>query len=186
MLPYAFSALTMKSVGKAALEMVFEIREQFRQNPEIKKGTMRPDYDRCIAIATKSSLIQMFKPALIVIGVPFLVGFLFGTTALAGVLPGILISGVSMAVSSVNSGGAWDNAKKYIESGEFLDENQAVKGKGSQEHKAAVVGDTVGDPMKDTSGPSLNILIKLSAIFSLIFAQFFDKNALLSGYVQAK
>jgi Na+/H+-translocating membrane pyrophosphatase len=178
MLPYAFSALTMKSVGKAALEMVKEIREQLAANPDIRIGKARPDYEKCIIIATKSSLAEMFGPALICLLTPFTVGIFFGPTAVAGVLPGILISGVSMAISSANSGGAWDNAKKYIESGQFTVDN-VVKKKGSHEHKAAVIGDTVGDPLKDTSGPSLNILIKLSAIFSLVFASFFDKTAWL-------
>lgn len=120
----------------------------------------------------------MFLPAVIVLGTPLFVGIVFGPTAVAGVLPGILVSGVSMAVSSANSGGAWDNAKKYIESGQLVINGVARK-KGSQEHKAAVIGDTVGDPLKDTSGPALNILIKLSAIFSLIFVGFFDKTAFL-------
>jgi len=116
----------------------------------------------------------MFLPALIVLGTPFIAGVFFGPTAVAGVLPGILISGVAMAISSANSGGAWDNAKKYIESGQFTGNDGTVKGKGTNEHKAAVIGDTIGDPLKDTSGPALNILVKLSAIFSLIFANFFD------------
>jgi len=121
----------------------------------------------------------MFLPATIVLGTPFVVGIFFGPTAVAGVLPGILISGVSMAISSANSGGAWDNAKKYIESGDFVNSKGEMRAKGSNEHKAAVIGDTIGDPLKDTSGPSLNILVKLSAIFSLIFASFFDNTALL-------
>jgi len=121
----------------------------------------------------------MFAPAIIVLGTPFVVGIFLGPTAVAGVLPGILISGVSMAVSSANSGGAWDNAKKYIESGQFKDDLGVIKKKGSDEHKAAIIGDTVGDPLKDTSGPSLNILVKLSAIFSLVFCRFFDTTALL-------
>lgn len=120
MLPYAFSALTMKSVGKAAYEMVEEVRRQLRANPDIKTGRARPDYEKCISIATQSSLSEMFLPAAIVLGTPFVAGLLFGPTAVAGVLPGILISGVSMAISSANSGGAWDNAKKYIESGEYV------------------------------------------------------------------
>lgn len=117
-------------------------------------------------------------PATIVLGTPLAVGMLFGPTAVAGVLPGILVSGCSMAISSANSGGAWDNAKKFIESGQ-LKIDDVVKKKGSNEHKAAVIGDTVGDPLKDTSGPSLNILVKLSAIFSLVFATFFDNTAFL-------
>jgi len=174
MLPYAFSALTMKSVGKAAMEMVEEVRRQLRENPDIKTGKVRPNYERCINIATKSSLDEMFLPALIVLGTPLFFGVLFGPTAVAGILPGILISGVSMAISSANSGGAWDNAKKYIESGQYTGSDGTVRKKGSNEHKAAVIGDTIGDPLKDTSGPALNILVKLSAIFSLIFCNFFD------------
>jgi len=121
----------------------------------------------------------MFLPALIVLGTPFLVGIVFGPTAIAGLLPGILISGVAMAISSANSGGAWDNAKKYIESGEYVGKDNIKRGKGSKEHKAAVIGDTIGDPLKDTSGPALNILVKLSAIFSLVFIKFFDRTAYL-------
>lgn len=127
----------------------------------------------------------MFLPALIVLGTPFVAGIFFGPTAVAGVLPGILISGVAMAISSANSGGAWDNAKKYIEGGLFVGKDGLVKKKGSNEHKAAVIGDTIGDPLKDTSGPALNILVKLSAIFSLIFASFFDKSALLTCYISS-
>lgn len=179
MLPYAFSALTMKSVAKAAQEMVEEVRKQIKENPGILTGATAPNYEACISIATKSSIVEMFLPAAIVIGTPFAVGILFGPTAVAGVLPGILVSGVSMAISSANSGGAWDNAKKYIEGGHFKRQDGTVVKKGSEEHKAAVIGDTVGDPLKDTSGPALNILIKLSAIFSLVFANFFDSTAYL-------
>jgi len=120
------------------------------------------------------------------LGTPFVVGVFFGPTAVAGVLPGILVSGVSMAISSANSGGAWDNAKKYIEGGHFKNEQGQVVRKGSEEHKAAVIGDTVGDPLKDTSGPALNILIKLSAIFSLVFGKFFDSTALLQCIVSPR
>lgn len=179
MLPYAFSALTMKSVAKAAQEMVEEVRKQIREQPGILTGAYPPNYESCIRIATSSSISEMFAPAAIVIGTPFVVGLFFGPTAVAGVLPGILVSGVSMAISSANSGGAWDNAKKYIEGGHFKNEQGQVVRKGSEEHKAAVIGDTVGDPLKDTSGPALNILIKLSAIFSLVFGKFFDSTALL-------
>jgi H+-translocating diphosphatase len=180
MLPYAFSAVTMKSVGKAALLMVEEIRKQLRENPDIKTGAARPNYERCVIIATKAAIYEMFTPAVIVLGTPLTVGVFFGPTAVAGLLPGVLVSGVCMAISSANSGGAWDNAKKFIEAGELVIDGEKKK-KGSPEHKAAVVGDTVGDPLKDTSGPSLNILIKLSAIFSLIFVGFFDKSAYLLG-----
>jgi len=166
MLPYAFSALTMKSVGKAALAMVEEVRRQFLEIPGIMEGTGQPDYERCVAISTQSSLREMILPGVLVMGSPLVVGFIMGTGALAGLLAGGLVSGVQMAISSSNTGGAWDNAKKYIEAG-------AHGGKGSEPHKAAVVGDTVGDPLKDTSGPALNILMKLMAVESLVFAPFF-------------
>jgi H+-translocating diphosphatase len=166
MLPYWFSAMTMKSVGKAALAMVQEVRDQFEKNPGILEGTVKPDYSRCVDISTQASLRAMIPPGALVMLTPLIIGYLFGVKALAGVLAGSLVSGVQMAISSSNSGGAWDNAKKYIEEGHF-------GGKGSETHKAAVVGDTVGDPLKDTSGPSLNILIKLMAIISLVFARSF-------------
>mmetsp|Transcript_24166 Transcript_24166/g.21221 ORF Transcript_24166/g.21221 Transcript_24166/m.21221 type:complete len:782 (-) Transcript_24166:170-2515(-) len=173
MLPYAFSAMTMKSVGKAALEMVFEIRKQLTENPKIRTGEELPDYERCVAISTKASLKEMVGPGALVIVTPIAVGLVFGPRAVAGLLPGALVSGVQMAISSSNTGGAWDNAKKYIEAGKLKD-GDVIKKKGSDEHKAAVIGDTVGDPLKDTSGPSLNILVKLSAILSLVFAPFFQ------------
>jgi len=165
MLPYWFSAMTMKSVGKAALAMVEEVREQFRNNPGIMDGTSRPDYKRCVAISTKASLKEMILPGLLVFLNPIIIGFVFGKSALSGLLAGNLVSGVQTAISSSNTGGAWDNAKKYIEEGHH-------GGKRSDPHKAAVIGDTVGDPLKDTSGPSLNILIKLTAILSLILSPF--------------
>eukprot|EP01017_Pseudomicrothorax_dubius_P007457 TRINITY_DN12315_c0_g1_i2.p2 TRINITY_DN12315_c0_g1~~TRINITY_DN12315_c0_g1_i2.p2 ORF type:complete len:192 (-),score=53.41 TRINITY_DN12315_c0_g1_i2:176-751(-) len=174
MLPYAFSAMTMKSVGKAALQMVKEVRQQLQENPGIITGDTLPNYERCVAISTVASLREMFLPGAMVILTPILVGIVFGPKAVAGLLPGILVSGVQMAISSSNTGGAWDNAKKYIEAG-YLQVNGVVKRKGSDEHRAAVIGDTVGDPLKDTSGPSLNILIKLSAILSLVFGEFFAK-----------
>lgn len=168
-LPFAFSALTMKSVGKAAFDMIEEVRRQFRTIPGLMEGTAKPDYSKCVDISTKASIREMIAPGLLVILTPLVVGFLFGVHMLAGVLIGSLLSGVMLAVSMANSGGAWDNAKKYIETG-------VLGGKGSDAHKAAVVGDTVGDPFKDTSGPSLNILIKLMAIISLVFAQAFVQN----------
>merc|ERR1712023_462624 len=157
MMPYAFAALTMKSVGKAANEMVKECLEQF---PNIMNNTAQPDYERCIRISTEASLKEMIMPGVLVMGSPLLTGFLFGKNCVAGLLTGALVSGVQMAISMSNTGGAWDNAKKYIE---------ATGRKGSDAHKNAVTGDTVGDPLKDTSGPALNILIKLSAIISLVF-----------------
>jgi inorganic pyrophosphatase len=168
MLPYWFSAMTMKSVGQAALAMVLEVRNQFLLNPALlEEGSGAvPDYRACIAISTNASLKQMIPPGALVMLTPIIIGFLFGVQALAGCLAGALVSGVQMAISSSNTGGAWDNAKKYIESNGL----GADKGKGSAEHVAAVIGDTVGDPLKDTSGPALNILIKLSAIISLVLA----------------
>jgi len=169
MLPYWFSAMTMKSVGFAAKEMVEEVRRQFRERPGILNNTEKPDYKRCVAISTEASLKEMLPPGALVMLTPLIVGFLFGVEALAGVLAGALVSGVQMAISSSNTGGAWDNAKKYIAAGGLGED----KKKHSEPHKAAVIGDTVGDPLKDTSGPSLNILIKLMAIISLVFAPAF-------------
>jgi inorganic pyrophosphatase len=164
MLPFWFSAMTMKSVGLAAMDMVNEIRNQFK-DPKVADGTKEPDYNACVHIATQAALHQMVPPACLVLLTPIVVGVLFGKYTLAGLLPGAIVSGVQMAVSSSNTGGAWDNAKKYIEKGGLRG-----AGKGSPQHAAAVVGDTVGDPLKDTSGPSLNILIKLMAIVSVVFA----------------
>jgi len=165
-LPFLFSAMTMKSVGAAAFDMIEEVRRQFREIPGIMEGQGRPQYGQCVAISTKAALREMIAPGVLIMGTPLVVGFLFGVQAVAGILAGSLVTGGVLAIASSNSGGAWDNAKKYIEAGN-------LGGKGSEEHKAAVVGDTVGDPLKDTSGPSLNILIKLSAILSLVFAPFF-------------
>ncbi|XP_026193236.1 uncharacterized protein LOC34618784 [Cyclospora cayetanensis] len=165
MLPYAFSAMTMKSVGKAANDMVAECMSQF---PHIMEGTMEPQYKRCIEISTKASLHEMIAPGALVILSPIVAGMAFGKNCTAGLLAGALVSGIQLAISMSNSGGAWDNAKKYIESGALGPQDS----KGSATHKNAVTGDTVGDPLKDTSGPSLNILVKLSAIISLVFGSF--------------
>lgn len=165
LLPFLFSALTMKSVGKAALDMVEEVRRQFREIPGLMEKKNRPDYKRCVDISTKAALREMILPGLLVLLTPLFVGYFFGVPTLAGVLAGSLVSGVVLAIAKANAGGAWDNAKKFIEA--------TAGGKGSDHHKAAVVGDTVGDPFKDTSGPSINILIKLMAITSLVFADFF-------------
>ncbi|MBF0288411.1 MAG: V-type H(+)-translocating pyrophosphatase [SAR324 cluster bacterium] len=165
-LPFLFSAMTMKSVGKAAFDMIEEVRNQFRTIPGIMDGTGEPDYAKCVEISTRAALREMLLPGALIMATPIAVGFLFGIPALAGVLIGSLITGGILAIASANAGGAWDNAKKYIEAGN-------LGGKGSEAHHAAVVGDTVGDPLKDTSGPSLNILIKLSAIISLVFVPFF-------------
>jgi len=164
-LPFMFTAQTLKAVGNAAYVMIKEVRRQFKEIPGILEGTAPPDYKKCVAISTTSAIQHMMAPGLLVILTPLVFGILFGENALAGLLVGSLLSGLVLALSSANSGGAWDNAKKYIETG-------VHGGKGSEAHKAAVVGDTVGDPFKDTSGPSLNILMKLMAILSLVFAPF--------------
>ena len=166
MLPFLFSAMTMNSVGKAANEMIEEVRRQFRENKGIMEGSAKPDYARCVHISTGAALHEMIAPGLLAIVAPLLIGLLLGTEALGGMLAGSLASGVLLAIMMANAGGAWDNAKKYVESG-------AYGGKGSDTHKATVVGDTVGDPFKDTSGPSINILIKLMTIVSLVFAPVF-------------
>jgi K(+)-stimulated pyrophosphate-energized sodium pump len=166
MLPFMFSALTMNSVGKAAYQMIEEVRRQFREDKGIMEGTSKPDYERCVDISTKAALKEMVAPGLLAIIAPLLIGIVLGTEALGGLIAGSLASGVLLAIMMANAGGAWDNAKKYIEEGHH-------GGKGSPAHKAAVVGDTVGDPFKDTSGPSLNILLKLMTIVSLVFAPVF-------------
>ena len=166
MLPFLFSALTMDAVGKAANQMIEEVRRQFKEIPGIMEGKAKPEYDKCVEISTGAALKEMIVPGLMAVLCPVLVGILLGTEALGGLLAGGLVTGVLMAIFMSNAGGAWDNAKKYIEGG-------AHGGKGSNAHKAAVTGDTVGDPFKDTSGPSLNILIKLMTIVSLVFASLF-------------
>lgn len=176
MLPYWFTAMTMKSVGVAAKEMVEEVRRQLLLNYDaIVKGEMEPDYDTCIAISTESSLKEMIAPGLMTIFTPLFMGFFISPRCLAGMLAGNLISGVQMAISQSNTGGAWDNAKKYIEGGGL----GPGKGKNSLEHAAAVVGDTVGDPLKDTSGPAINILIKVTAILSVVFAPAMSERGVL-------
>jgi inorganic pyrophosphatase len=180
MLPYAFSALTMQAVGDAANDMIKEISDQFADG-KIMTGEKKPDYDRCIAISTKASLRMMIAPGILVIGSPLLVGGLFGPNAVGGLLAGCIVSGVQIAFSFSNTGGAWDNAKKYVEAGEHYTKKMTdpktgqkiLMKKKTECHQAAVTGDTVGDPLKDTSGPSINILIKLSAITSLVFGGFF-------------
>jgi len=172
MLPYWFSAMTMKSVGKAAMEMVEEVKRQFQENPALldEHSDARPDYDRCVSISTQSALREMVAPGALVMLAPLLTGTFFGVYAVYGLLTGALLSGVQMAISMSNTGGAWDNAKKLIEANPNKDQ---AFGKKTECHKAAVVGDTVGDPLKDTSGPALNILMKLMAIISLVFADYF-------------
>ena len=166
MLPFAFSALTMSAVGNAATAMIEEVRRQFKAIPGIMEGTATPEYAKCVDISTTAALREMIVPGVIAVVVPLVVGFCLGTEALGGLQAGALVTGVLMAIFMSNAGGAWDNAKKYIEGG-------AHGGKGSDAHKAAVTGDTVGDPFKDTSGPSLNILIKLITVVSLVFAPLF-------------
>ena len=166
MLTFLFSALTMESVSKAAYSMIEEVRRQFREKPGILQGTERPDYTTCVAISTQASLKEMYVPGIMAVVVPVAVGVVLGVEALGGLLVGALVTGVLMAIFMSNAGGAWDNAKKYIEGGNH-------GGKGSEAHKAAVVGDTVGDRFKDTSGPSINILIKLMTIVALVFAPLF-------------
>lgn len=163
MLPFVFSALTMSAVGKAAHSMIEEVRRQFREIPGIMKGEAKPEYATCVDISTGAAIREMVLPGLLAVIVPVIVGVVLGAEALGGLLAGSLVTGVLMAIFMSNAGGAWDNAKKYIESGKH-------GGKGSEAHKAAVTGDTVGDPFKDTSGPSLNILIKLMTVVSLVFA----------------
>lgn len=166
MLPFLFSALTMDSVSKAANKMIEEVRRQFKTIPGIMEGTGKPDYSSCVQISTQAALREMMVPGIMAVAAPLLVGLVLGPAALGGLLAGALVTGVLMAVFMANSGGAWDNAKKFIEEG-------AHGGKGSEAHKAAVVGDTVGDPFKDTSGPSINILIKLMTIVAVVFTPLF-------------
>ena len=166
MLPFLFSAFTMESVSKAAYSMIEEVRRQFREIPGIMEGKSKPDYTKCVDISTKAALREMIIPGVMAVVAPIIIGFLLGTEAVGGMLAGSLVTGVMMAIFMSNAGGAWDNAKKYIENGNH-------GGKGSEAHKAAVVGDTVGDPFKDTSGPAINILIKLMTIVALVFSSVF-------------
>ena len=177
-LPFIFGAMTMESVGSAAYEMIEEVRRQFHEIPGLLEGKARGDYRKCVDISTAAALHEMVVPGLMAIVFPLLVGFLLGTEALGGLIGGALASGVLLAIMMANAGGAWDNAKKYIESG-------VHGGKGSSAHKAAVTGDTVGDPFKDTSGPAMNILIKLMTIVSLVFAPVIAKHgAILMGFMK--
>lgn len=183
MLPYLFSAMTMKAVGKAAYKMILEIKRQF-DTYKILEGIDQPDYYQCIAIATRSSLVEMILPGLLVLLSPLVMGLFFGAEGVSGLLAGAIVSGVQLATAFSNAGGAWDNAKKFVEAGKLLDDNKNVVQKNSEEHKASVIGDTVGDPLKDTSGPALNILIKLMAIVSLVFGGFFKSSGgILTKYL---
>jgi K(+)-stimulated pyrophosphate-energized sodium pump len=159
--------MAMRAVGRAAYQMIDEVRRQFREIAGLMEGKAKPDYARCVSISTSAALREMIIPGLMAVVVPLLVGIFLGPEALGGLLAGSTVSGVLLAIKMANAGGAWDNAKKYIEEGN-------LGGKGTPVHAAAVVGDTVGDPFKDTAGPSMNILIKLMAIVSLVFAPLFS------------
>jgi len=163
MLAFVFSGMTMKAVGRAAGQMVDEVRRQFREIPGIMAGTAEPDYARCVSISTKAAQREMMLPSILAIATPIVMGFVFGVPGVLGLLAGGAVAGFSLSMFMANSGGAWDNAKKYIEEGHH-------GGKGSDSHKAAVIGDTVGDPFKDTSGPSLNILVKLMSMEAIVVA----------------
>jgi len=163
MLPAIFCALTLNAVGKTSFSIINEVRRQFREIKGLMEGTARPEYGKCVDICTKAALKEMLVPGLITVAAPIVIGFILGPLALAGFLVGAIACGFILAVTFANAGGSWDNAKKWIEAGAF-------GGKGSDAHKAAVIGDTVGDPMKDTSGPSLNIMIKLMSIIALVLA----------------
>jgi K(+)-stimulated pyrophosphate-energized sodium pump len=176
MLPYLFSALTIGSVGRAANKMVDEVRSQYEAHPEILEGKMTPDYNRCIDISTKASLREMIVPGLIVLISPIAAGFILGSAGLGGLLIGGLLSAIMLAVFMANAGGAWDNAKKYVEAGNF-------GGKGSDTHKAAITGDTVGDPFKDTAGPAMDILIKLMSVISLVLVPVLASITCLWDYI---
>ncbi len=167
MFPYLFAALTIQAVGRAAFQMIEEVRRQFREIPGLREGKpgVVPEYAKCVDISTKASLREMIIPGAMAVALPLIVGFI-SVKMLGGLLAGALVSGFLLAIYMANAGGAWDNAKKFIEAGAF-------GGKGSDAHKAAVVGDTVGDPFKDTSGPAMNIVIKVMTIVSLIFASAF-------------
>ena len=168
MVPVVFSALAMQSVGKAAMQMVNEVRRQFREIPGILEGTAKPDYKRCVDISTQAALREMLLPGAMAIITPLLVGFIMGAESLGAYMAGVTVSGVMWAIFQNNAGGAWDNAKKSFEAGVEIDGEMMYKG--SESHKAAVTGDTVGDPFKDTSGPSMNILIKLTCLVGLVIA----------------
>ena len=163
MMPALFCALTLNAVGRASFSIINEVRRQFREIKGLMEGTAKPEYSKCVDISTKAALKEMVMPGVLTVLIPIVVGFTLGKFALGGFLMGATAAGFLIAVTMSNSGGAWDNAKKYIETGQF-------GGKGSPAHKAAVVGDTVGDPFKDTSGPSLNIMIKLMSIVALVLA----------------
>jgi K(+)-stimulated pyrophosphate-energized sodium pump len=170
MIPFIFSALCIQAVGRAAMDMVQEVRRQFREIPGIMEYKAKPEYEKCVAISTKASIREMMMPGAIALITPVIVGFVFGPEVLGGLLAGVTVSGVLMGIFQSNAGGAWDNAKKSFEKGVMI--NGEMFYKKSEPHKASVTGDTVGDPFKDTSGPSMNILIKLMSIVSLVIAPY--------------
>jgi K(+)-stimulated pyrophosphate-energized sodium pump len=175
MIPFIFSALCIQAVGRAAMDMVNEVRRQFREIPGIMEYTAQPEYEKCVAISTKASIREMMLPGAIALITPLIVGFIFGPEVLGGTLAGVTVSGVLMGIFQSNAGGAWDNAKKSFEKGVLIDGEMHYKK--SEPHKASVTGDTVGDPFKDTSGPSMNILIKLMSIVSLVIAPYIAQPA---------
>jgi K(+)-stimulated pyrophosphate-energized sodium pump len=177
MIPFIFSSLAISAVGEAAMSMVKEVRRQFREIPGIMEGTAKPEYDKCVAISTNASIRKMIAPGSIALLTPVVMGFLFGPEVLGGMLAGATVSGVLMGMFQSNAGGAWDNAKKSFEKG--IDIEGQIYYKKSEPHKASVTGDTVGDPFKDTSGPSMNILIKLMSIVSLVIAPAIPMNGLM-------
>ena len=170
MLPFLFSSLAMNAVGAAAMDMIEEVRRQFREIPGLLEGKAKPDTARCVDISTAAAIRQMMLPGLMAVIVPVLIGFGLGAESLGGLLAGVTISGVCMAIFMSNAGGAWDNAKKSFEGGGYTMADGTLHPKGSEAHSAAVVGDTVGDPFKDTAGPSLNILVKLISVVALVIA----------------
>lgn len=174
-LPYLFSGILIEAVANAARKMVDEVRRQFKSEPKILTGEVRPDYKKCIEISSAGALAEMKVPALIAVLTPIVTGFMFGAEFVGGLLIGTTLSGIMLALFTANSGGAWDNGKKYIESGEVKGEK-----KGGDAHAAGVVGDTVGDPLKDTVGPSLDILIKIMSVISLIMVSVFGKYNIMS------
>ena len=180
MLPYLFSSMAMRAVGLAAMEMITEVRRQFREIPGLLEGTAKPDTARCVDISTAAAIKQMVLPGLLAVSSPVVIGFLFGAEALGGLLAGVTVSGVVLAIFMSNAGGAWDNAKKSFEGGGYTASNGKLFEKGTPAHAAAVVGDTVGDPFKDTAGPSLNILVKLMSVVALVIAPLIKGFALIS------
>jgi K(+)-stimulated pyrophosphate-energized sodium pump len=184
MLPFLFSSLAMNAVGSAAMEMIEEVRRQFREIPGLKEGKAEPDSAKCVDISTKAAIRQMILPGLIAVISPVVIGGLLGKEALGGLLAGVTVCGVLMAIFMSNAGGAWDNAKKSFEGEGFKNSKGEYIKKGTPTHDAAVVGDTVGDPFKDTAGPSLNILVKLMSVIALVLAPLFagDFNGILSGF----